>query len=173
MKDGPLRRALKAAVRAIWTLEIGLRRGLDRLRGRARWRLGGACGGCARCCEAPGIRVGALVWFLPTARRVFLGWQRQVNGFVFARADRPSRAFVFRCTHFDPESRRCDSYQSRPHMCRDYPRALLDQPWPELFDGCGFRAVPRDRDRQRAALDAVGLPAEQRRALGQRLRLEE
>jgi hypothetical protein len=26
-------------------------------------------------------------------------------------------------------------------MCRDYPRALLQQPRPEFLEGCGYRAV--------------------------------
>ncbi len=172
MRDGPARRLIKALVRGIWTLELGLRRRLDRARGRARWRLGGACGGCAACCEAPAIRVGVMVWYLPTLRRLFLAWQRHINGFQLQSSDRGARAFVFRCGHFDPRTRRCDSYESRPFLCRDYPRALLEQPWPELFEGCGFRAVPRDRERQLALLEGAALPPERLAELRRRLRLD-
>ena len=118
------------------------------------------------------IRVGRLLWFFPTPQRLFLAWQARVNGFRLRERDRAGRAFVFTCAHFDPATRRCDSYDSRPFLCRDYPRALLDQPWPELFEGCGFRPVARDAARQRAALEAGGLPPEKLAELRRRMRLE-
>lgn len=99
-----------------------------------------------------------------------------VNGFELVEADRQARAFVFRCTHFDWQTRRCDSYATRPAMCRDYPRVLLDQPWPELFEGCGFRVRAADAERQAAILDQAlaqgGLDAEQAAELRRKLRLE-
>ena len=113
--------------------------------------------GCASCCEAPAIRASAPVWYLRSLRRVFLAWQEHVNGFVLVHASPGSRLFVFRCTHFNPASRRCDSYATRPGMCRDYPRGLLAQPRPEFFAGCGYRPVARDRERWLAALQAQGL----------------
>ena len=116
-------------------------RALRRLRGERAYELGGACRRCARCCEAPAIQVGRLTWHLPTLRRAFLFWQRVVNGFELAGRDPEGRVFVFRCTHFDEATRSCDSYASRPGMCRDYPRALLWQPHPELLPGCGYRPV--------------------------------
>lgn len=168
MRDPPALVALKAVVRWTWTAEVGLRRLLR----PGRWRLGGACGGCARCCEAPAIRAGRVLWFFPRLRRLFLAWQRRVNGFELVERDRRARAFVFRCTHFDPQTRRCDSYGSRPFLCRDYPRALLAQPWPLFFEGCGFRPVVRDAAQQRAALRDAGLSAEQQADLAKKLRLE-
>jgi Fe-S-cluster containining protein len=172
MKDGPLRRAIKAPVLWINSLELALRRGLAWLRGERRWRLGGACGGCARCCEAPAIQVGRLTWYFPTLRRLFLGYQRVVNSFELTSSDRDARVFTFRCAHFDLETRRCDSYRSRPRMCRDHPRALLAQPWPELFPDCGFRQVAPDAARQLAALERAGLPPEQLEKLRRDLHLE-
>ena len=86
-------------------------------------------------------------------RELFLGWQRVVNGFELIEVDEEEALFVFRCTHFDWRTRKCGSYASRPFMCRDYPRALLDQPWPVLFDACGFRPIARNADQMRAALD--------------------
>ncbi|RME27954.1 MAG: YkgJ family cysteine cluster protein [Deltaproteobacteria bacterium] len=108
---------------------------------------------------------------------MFVWWQRRVNGFELVEADRRGRALVFHCTHFDPHTRRCDSYHSRPFMCRDYPRALLDQAWPDLFEGCGFRIIAADADRQRralsdAALSDAGLSEEQQAELRRRMRLE-
>jgi uncharacterized protein len=75
--------------------------------------------------------------------------------------DGPGRVFVFRCTHFDPVTRLCDSYATRPGMCRDYPRALLYQPSPELLPGCGYRVVARGRERWLRVLGQSGLSDEQ------------
>lgn len=171
MKDGLPLRALKAVVRWAWAAELGVRRGAARLRGRG-YRLAGACGGCARCCERPTIRGGPFTLHIPAIRRLFLGWQRRVNGFELVETDVEAEQFVFRCTHFDWATRRCDSYASRPYLCRDYPRALLDQPWPELFPECGFRPVARNAARMQAALDAQGLAPEVREALERKLYLK-
>jgi Fe-S-cluster containining protein len=171
MRDGLVRRFVKGVVRLVWTIEIGWRRRLAKLRGEARYRLGGACGNCAKCCEEPTIHAGALVYYVRVLRDAFLWWQRVVNGFEFVRADREERSFAFRCTHFDTETRRCDSYGSRPFMCRDYPRLLLDQPWPELFDECGYRAVDTKGGGMREAIDALDVPQEQKEKLRRRLHL--
>src|SRR6185503_15607137 len=100
---------------------LALHRAWRRRAGDRPFALGGECRRCARCCEAPAVRVAWPVWHLAALRG--------------------QRTFVFRCTHFDPESRACDSYDSRPGMCRDYPRALLWTSSPELFAECGYRAV--------------------------------
>lgn len=172
MRDGPLLRALKAAVRAAWALEYGVRRWASRARRRPRWELKGACRSCAKCCERPAIQVGWATWRLPGVRRLFLAWQARVNGFALVEADPESRTFLFRCGHFDWITRRCDSYGSRPFMCRDYPRLLLEQPWPELFEGCGYR--PRDANAEAllAALAGAELDDEARRTLTRRLYLD-
>jgi hypothetical protein len=83
-----------------------------------------------------------------------------------------ARVFVFRCTHFDVATRSCDSYESRPGMCRDYPRALLDQPAPAFFPECGYRPVATNAKRLPAALRGRGLTPAQERALEKGLRLE-
>jgi Fe-S-cluster containining protein len=166
VRDGPFRVALKTLVRWILGAELLLRRGLR----RPPWRLAGTCGACARCCERPTIQTGLPTARLPTLRRLFLAWQRRVNGFEIVSVDRPNRLFTFRCTHFDPATRRCDSYASRPMMCRDYPRALLDQPWPEFFGECGFRPVARDAERRLEELSRSGLAADAQDELARRLR---
>ena len=172
MRDGPLRRAVKALARGRYALDLRATRALRRARGERPYLLGGECRRCARCCEAPGIQVGRLTWHLPLLRRAFLRWQRAVNGFVLTERDRTGRTFVFRCTHFDWATRTCDSYGSRPGMCRDYPRALLWQPGPELLPGYGYRAVAPDADQLLAALDRQPLTAEQRSKLRKGLHLE-
>jgi uncharacterized protein len=173
VRDGPGRRALKAVALANFVVNVRATRAWRRLRGERPYRLGGDCRRCARCCEAPGIQVGRLTWYVPTLRRVFLAWQRRVNGFALTGRDAASRTFVFRCTHFDPQARCCDSYESRPGMCRDYPRALLSQPNPELLPGCGYRPVAPNAAALRRALEGCSLTPEQRERLEGDLRLEE
>ena len=65
-----------------------------------------------------------------------------MNGFELVGEDAEEQALVFRCTHYDRATRSCDSYDSRPGMCRDYPRLLLWQPRPQLLPGCGYRVRP-------------------------------
>ena len=86
--------------------------------------------------------------------------------------DVDASTFRFRCTHFDWATRSCDSYASRPFMCRDYPRALLDQPWPELMEGCGHRVAMRQGRGLADAIDHTSLSPEARAELKRRLRLE-
>lgn len=168
MTDGLFLGVVKRSVRSMWALELGARR----ITSRSRWELRGSCQGCGSCCERPSIRANAAVWYLPITHRAFLAWQRRVNGFELVETERPTRTFVFRCTHFDPASRRCDSYASRPFMCQDYPRVLLDQAWPELFAGCGFRLRDREGARLADALDEAELSSEQREDLKKRLRVD-
>ena len=169
MKDGPLRRALKAVVRTIWWTEWALRRPL---RARARWQLQGTCNGCGACCVRPTILVGRIVWRWPTPRRLFVAWQRHVNGFeLVGRMRGGVRALVFRCTHYHPDTRLCDSYESRPFLCRHYPSVLLDQPWPELFEDCSHTLVDQQGAGLAHALDQTDLSPEARAALKQKLRL--
>ncbi len=172
MQDGPGRRSLKAVALGWFVVTTRLDRLLARAFGHTPFALGGACERCAACCEAPSIRVSWLTWYLPNARRLFLAWQRWVNGFMLTSADRPSRVFTFRCTHFDASTRRCDSYASRPGMCRDYPRVLLYQADPELLPGCGYRPLRPGGRRLLEVLDAHALDPAQRERLKRKLHLE-
>jgi uncharacterized protein len=165
MRDGALRRTLKRV--ALWHFEInlGLHRALLRLRGERPFLLSGSCRRCASCCEAPAIAVGRAFWFLPAARTLFLAWQRHVNGFELVERQRRGRVFVFRCTHFDRENRSCDSYLSRPGMCRDYPRLILWQGHPEFLPSCGYGARAPNTTGLKAELARLDLSAEQRERL--------
>jgi hypothetical protein len=169
MQDGLVRRAVKRVALWNFVLNVSLARFLSRKRGERPYTLAGACRRCARCCEAPAIRVGPLLSRLPRTRGLFLAWQRIVNGFEFTR--REGDTLVFRCTHFDWQTRSCDSYDSRPGICRDYPRALLDQPYPEFLPGCGYRPLAPNAAGLRRALEVV--TKEQREALRKGLFLDE
>lgn len=172
MRDGPGRRALKAVARWRYFFDLGVARAVSRAR-HGRWfELAGECRRCARCCEAPAIRAHALAFHMPLARRLVLWWQRAVNGFELTEADPARRLFIFRCTHFDWTSRTCDSYASRPGPCRDYPRALLDQPSPEFLPGCGHHARAPRAKRFLRVLEQYPLSDEQRDKLRRGLRLD-
>jgi hypothetical protein len=58
-------------------------------------------------------------------------------------------------------------------MCRDYPRGLLEQANPELFEGCGFKPVARDRARLISVLERQPLSEEQRAKLRKELYLDD
>ena len=85
---------------------------------------------------------------------------------------RDQRLFVFRCSHFDWEARACDSYSSRPGMCRDYPRGLLDLAIPEFFEECGYRPIARNAEEMTALLEQQGLPEAELVQLKRKLHLE-
>ncbi len=173
MRDGPLRRAVKWVARLRYTVDLSLTRLLQRAQGEPRYRLTGSCNGCGRCCEQPTIPVSAPVFHVRTLRWLALAWQKWVNGFEYVGQDRRARLFLFRCTHYDPVTKQCDSYESRPGLCRDYPRNLLYAARPEFFPECSFGAVHKDAARFRKALEQAGLPPEKVRELSERLNLKD
>jgi len=171
MRDGVVLRAVKRLARWQYEAGLGLHRAWRRARGERPFVLGGECRRCSACCEAPAIHVDRLTFSVPAMRRLFLAWQHRVNGFELVCAEAASRTFVFRCTHFDRAARACDSYDSRPGMCRDYPRLLLWQASPDLLPGCGYRAVAQNAKSLRASLDRLPLTREQRDKLERGLHL--
>ena len=116
--------------------------------------------------------MGPVTWHLPWARRLFVTWQWRVNGLEYVGEDEHSYDLIFRCTHYDPTSKRCDSYATRPSMCRDYPRALLDQAWPELFPECSYRVRPRRAEQLRQDIEATSLSPEAKAELRRKLRID-
>jgi len=172
MQDGVVLRAVKRAARWRFYADLSLHRALRKARGERPYLLGGECRRCARCCEAPAIQAGRAVWYVPTLRRAFLWWQRRVNGFELVGLDRRARVFVFDCTHFDRATRFCDSYDSRPGMCRDYPRALLAQPNPEMLPGCGYRPVAPNATALLRALEGAAVSGDRLARLKKDLHLE-
>jgi uncharacterized protein len=160
MRDRIVRRSVKRIALVCFTVSLRASRWQCRQEGATPYDLGGSCQGCGTCCEAPAIRVGRAIWYLPTLRRVFLWWHETVNRFHLQSTASGERTFVFTCDHFDWSGRRCDSYESRPGMCRDYPRALLDQPAPVLFPRCGYRALAVHRRELVEILDRQNLAAE-------------
>lgn len=172
MKDGALRRAVKAVVRTRYLFDLRVQRAWLRRRGEPAWTLGGACRRSGNCCEAPALLVPRVVLAWPSLRRLVLWWQRAVNGFEHTATLPAGRLLVFRCTHFDAAARSCDSYDSRPGICRDYPRHQLHMANPEFLPGCGYRAVARNAAGLKAALARLPMDDERRARLEKDLRLE-
>jgi Fe-S-cluster containining protein len=119
------------------------------------------------------MQVDRLTWRVRSVRAIFLGWQRWVNGFELTAVDRRHRLFVFACTHYDAVTKRCDSYESRPLMCRDYPVNLTYEAVPPLFDECSHGVVDRHGEALRQALVEAGLGGEKLEAVERRLFLKE
>ena len=87
MKDRPHIVLVKTVARLAWAAELWLRRRLLSRWRRRFWRLSGECNACGACCVEPSIRASVLVWYVPIVRRLFLAWQRRVNGFELARTE--------------------------------------------------------------------------------------
>jgi hypothetical protein len=172
MRDGPVRAFIKTRLADSYLKSVDARRERLARRGQLAWALEGDCGGCASCCEQPSIVVGPLVYFVWPLRALFLWWQRVVNGFELKERLRKERAFAFTCTHFDVTTRKCDSYDTRPGMCRDYPRMQLEAFDPELFDGCGYRVVAKNGAEMIRALEARGVSGDQLVQITKKLRLK-
>ncbi|ATB30672.1 YkgJ family cysteine cluster protein [Melittangium boletus] len=173
MKDGPIRRGIKRIALLRYTIDLVLTRLLLKARGEPRYRLKGSCTGCGRCCESPVIAVSRPVFSLRSLRWLTLTWHRLVNGFEHTGEDRRHKLLVFRCTHYDPATKQCDSYDSRPGMCRDYPRNLVYEALPEFLPECGFSAVYKKGEALRQALQRSNLSPEKYEELVRKLHLRE
>lgn len=159
MKDGVLRRAIKYVTRIGYLGELRIRR---RLRSsQTDYELAGSCNSCGACCETPAVQLSPLLLRFKTIRGSVVLWQKWVNGFELIGRDRKHGILIFRCTHFDPETKLCDSYESRPGACHDYPRNLIELPLPEFPDACSFHALARNSDHIRDTLADLGLPPEE------------
>ncbi len=172
MLDKLLRRVVKRFALAAFELDLACEQKWGKYRGKPMFDLGGSCQKCAKCCEAPAISAFWPVRRFKTLRALFLAWHKQVNGFHLVREDRGLQAFVFRCEHFDRKTRRCLSYDTRPGMCRDYPRRLMYQPDPQMLEGCGYRPIAFGASRMMSALKKHNLSEEQMEKLRKGLFLE-
>ena len=115
------------------------------------------------------IRMFGPLFHLRTLRWLMRLWHGKINGFEWIGEDRKSHSLIFRCTHWNPETQRCDSYRSRPGMCRDYPRPLLYHPVPRFLDPCGYYAEHRNASKIRDRLERMDLSEEKRRYLEDKL----
>jgi Fe-S-cluster containining protein len=162
---------VKWVARQVNRLELGLQRRYLARKGEPRYRLTGTCNGCGKCCERPSIQLDRFTWHLRGLRAAFLFWQRHVNGFELDGADPSLKIISFRCTHYDPKTRTCDSYDSRPHLCRDYPVNLTYDAIPALFPECSHAIVDKHGPGLISALEQAGLSPAQLEAVRKKLNL--
>jgi Fe-S-cluster containining protein len=171
--DGAIRRVIKFFARAQYFLVALGWRGIVSLRSGARYSLAGQCESCALCCEEVSIDVNAVVFHTAPLRLAIVAWHRIVNRFRYVRRHNEGAVIVFSCDHFNHTTRRCDSYSSRPGICRDYPRNLLDRAWPQMLDDCAYRAVSRNAGPMASAIDSADLSPDKRAELKRKLHVIE
>jgi Fe-S-cluster containining protein len=172
MKDGPIRKSIKFIACLRYSLDVALTRKIKSMRGGQFYDLAGSCDSCGQCCETPMIQAYPLLFYFKSVRWVLKTWHGLINGFEFIDEDRKAKCLVFCCTHLDPQTRRCDSYDSRPGLCRDYPRNQLDFANPGFLEGCSYQAVLKNGDALSASLDTLDLPPEQLASLKQKLNIK-
>ncbi|MDJ0841034.1 MAG: YkgJ family cysteine cluster protein [Acidobacteriota bacterium] len=172
MRDGRLLRVIKFVALCRFRIDLAVTRFILKLRGEPHYRLTGSCNGCGACCEAPTIRVHPLLFNLKPCRDVILAWHLHVNGFEYVSEDKETFSFTFRCSHYDRETKQCDSYDSRPGMCRDYPRNLIYGVNPQFFPDCSLKATAKNAASFIQALDSTDLTPEQREKLHKELHLD-
>jgi Fe-S-cluster containining protein len=168
VKDNAFRKAVKSLAR--WRYLVDLK--FTRLYRKPLYRLVGSCTRCGACCRNPSITVLPVFLYLRSTRSVLIAWHRIVNGFELEHLNRRTGLMVFRCAHFEPETGLCDSYKSRPGICRDYPLNLLDAPSPEFLETCGFRAVLRNAESLTRALEDAGVAPDTLADLKKKMNLE-
>jgi Fe-S-cluster containining protein len=83
-------------------------------------------------------------WFT----KLYYFWNTEINGF-YPRHPEPLRVdkesvMVMGCRYLQKDGR-CGHYRLRPAVCRQWPFIEYFGP-PKILKGCGFRAVPRDKN---------------------------
>lgn len=172
MRDNFAQKFIKNCIRTYYLSSLWLNRKNLKKMGLPRYQLTGKCEGCGKCCENPGIRVGFLVTHIDFCRKIFIVWQKKINGFIFQRLDKENQVLYFTCHHFDPKTRLCDSYDSRPGMCRDYPRNLLYTSIPDFFQECGYRPIDKNAEKFNRALEKISLDESKKKKIKDKLFLE-
>ena len=158
-----MRRAVKRVALWRYNTDLAASRLIRRLRGDApTLELEGGCTGCGACCDTPSIQLPTVIFFFKSVRWLVKTWHWHVNGFAYIGIDRRNRILIFSCTHLDPVTKQCDSYDSRPGLCRDYPVNLLEDVRPTFFPSCGYYALSPDAAEIRADLAELEIPEARR-----------
>lgn len=158
-----------------WRYATDLRftRAVMKFRGEERYELRGSCNGCGRCCEFPSIQMTEIAFHIDFIRKMVIFWQERFNGFSLVRQQKSHATLFFTCSHFDPETRQCNAYDTRPGMCRDYPKNQIYSVNPTFFPECGFYAVDKRAESFRSALEKTGMPQEKLDELLEKLHLKD
>jgi Fe-S-cluster containining protein len=172
MRDNFIQKIVKNSIRCYYLSALWLNRKRLKRKGLPKYELLGKCEGCGKCCENPAIKVGFFLSYINTCRTIYFWWQKKINGFVFQREDEDRHIFYFLCTHWDTKTKRCDSYESRPGICRDYPRNLLYSSIPDFFEECGYKPKDKNAEKFNLALEKVNLDEEKKDQLKKKLFLK-
>jgi Fe-S-cluster containining protein len=90
-----------------------------------------SCGGCGKCCEAIWIgltmeQVKTKIGRIDDAQFILDNWEEitpeefeKTN--PYAAEKYRGRTGLYKCNKFNRETRKCDSYDIRPTLCRNYP----------------------------------------------------
>ena len=168
-----IKRVVKRAALICYMVDLNTTRIIQKLRGEPLYQLRGTCNGCGACCRSPMVQVFPLFFHIKSARKLILLWHQLVNGFEYVGEDRNNKTFIFRCSHWDPKSQKCDSYDSRPGMCRDYPRNLIYSTNPVFLKECSYYAVDKNAKTITEALEELDLPPEKLNLLKRKLHLSD
>ena len=163
MKDGIIRKSLKSIALLGYTVDLRITRLVLKAKGEPLYHLRGSCNKCGACCKSPMVPIFPPFFYLKPIRWIILTWHRLVNGFEYIDENPKSQMFIFRCTHWNSETKMCDSYDSRPGMCRDYPCNLVYSTNPIFLKECSYYAVDKNAERMKAALEDLNLPPEKTR----------
>ncbi|OGL41156.1 MAG: hypothetical protein A2161_07545 [Candidatus Schekmanbacteria bacterium RBG_13_48_7] len=172
MKDGIVRKTIKYVALARYMIDLKITRLIKSVGNSQTFHLEGSCNRCGKCCENPAIILSAPFFYLKTNRWLTLKWHKIVNGFEFVGENRKEKCFIFRCTHWNPETKLCDSYETRPGLCRDYPRNQIDSTDPVFMDSCGYYAVRKNAESMGKAIDKLLLSEEKTDKLKQKLHIK-
>ncbi len=156
-----------------YRVDVVVTRWIHERRGAILYEIRGECLRCGGCCDTPMLAVGRVLFHSRYLRATYLWWQEKVNGFVFLREEHEGHVFVFRCRHYDRETKLCGCYRTRPGVCRDYPMNLLDSPNPDFIEGCGYYPHYRNADAFKHALDDCEIPPEKRAEIERKLHLRD
>lgn len=172
MKDHWSKKIIKNLARHYYMGSLWLNRKKLKRKGLPRYELTGKCESCAKCCEKPAIAIGPITNKISFIRFIYIAWQKHINGFIFLEHDKEKGVLYFTCSHFDTFTRKCDSYDSRPGMCRDYPRNLLYTSIPDFFVECGYKPKDKNADRFNIALDKAKISEEKKEKIRKKLFLK-
>ena len=104
----------------------------------------GKCNGCGNCCVDVGIQVGSYLINNRYLLKIFLFSQEYFNGFVLKSIHKEENIILFKCLHFNNETRKCMNYNYRSLMCQKYPPINTFIKKPEFLEGCGYFPVRKD-----------------------------
>ncbi|MCJ8329155.1 MAG: YkgJ family cysteine cluster protein [Lentisphaeria bacterium] len=167
MKDGPIRKTIKAVVRWRHKIDLTISRFFQ---GKPEFVLKGECNGCGACCKNPTIQVFPPLFYFKSIRWCMIKWHKHINGFEYIDANRKEKYLIFTCSHLDSETMQCDSYSSRPGICRDYPYKLLYSPTPEFLEECSYYAEYENAESLNEALDELDLPEDKIQEIKEKLK---